>query len=270
MLHRKLIVGDEQLSYTWSGVKAQQTPPLILIHGAGGNALHWPPALRHLSGHEVYALDLPGHGRSAGHARATIGAYAEDVAAFADALSLPPFVLAGHSMGGAIAIELALRQPERLAGLILIATGAKLSVAPAILDGLRTDFAAVIELLVELAHGTTADVRLDRIYRQRLREVTPAVLQADLAACDAFDRRAGIAAIALPTLVICGAADRMTPVKYSQFLADRIRGAQLVIVPDAGHMVMLEPAGLPIVVRAIRQFLDERARQPQLQVLAHD
>lgn len=262
MIHRKLIVGDDELACTWSGAKTQPMPPLILIHGAGGDALHWPPALRRLEGYEVYALDLPGHGRSAGHARATIGAYAEVVAAFADALSLPPFVLAGHSMGGAIAIELALRQPQRLAGLILIATGAKLRVAPAILDGLLHDPAATADLLVELAHGAQTDARLDQTYRRRLRAVAPALLRADFLACDAFDRRADIAGITLPTLIICGAADRMTPVKYSQFLADQIRGAQLMIVPDAGHMVMLEPAGLPVVVRAIRQFLDERGLQP--------
>jgi pimeloyl-ACP methyl ester carboxylesterase len=75
-------------------------------------------------------------------------------------------------------------------------------------------------------------------------------------ACDAFDRQADIAAITAPTLVICGAADRMTPVRYSQFLAEQIQGAHLLIVPAAGHMVMLEPEGLPVVVNAIREFLE--------------
>ena len=114
-------------------------PPLVLVHGAGGNLMHWPGALRRLPGHTVYALDLPGHGKSGGAGRAEIGAYADVVRGFAEALGLVPFVLAGHSMGGAIALEFALRYPARLAGLILVGTGAKLRVAPEILTGILDD-----------------------------------------------------------------------------------------------------------------------------------
>ncbi len=268
-MYQTLMVGAEELAYTWSVGRPQNATPLVLVHGAGGNALHWPPALRRLPGHPVYALDLPGHGRSAGQVRHTIGAYADAVAGFADALGLPAFVLAGHSMGGAIAIELALRRPERLAGLILIATGAKLRVAPEILDGLQADFPATTDRLVEWAHGATPDAQLDRIYRRRLREVSPDLLRADFLACDAFDRRAEVAAIGQPTLIICGEADRMTPIKYSRFLAEQIKGAQLLSVPGAGHMVMLEPAGLPVVVSAVRRFLEERAILSEPQAGAH-
>jgi len=251
-----LTVGGKPLHCAYHEAAVQpKPPPLVLIHGAGGSSLHWPGALRRLPDRDVYALDLPGHGRSAGPPCTDIGAYAEVVRGLADALALPKFVLAGHSMGGAIALEFALRYAGRLAGLILVATGAALPIAPQIMQAVVNDYPGAVSLLAAWAHGDFVDPNLDRIYRRRLREASPAILHADLLACAAFDRRADVATIARPALVICGAADRMTPVEHSRFLAEQIPGAELLIVPAAGHMVMLEPASSPLVADAIRRFL---------------
>ncbi len=75
-------------------------------------------------------------------------------------------------------------------------------------------------------------------------------------ACDAFDRRADVAAITTPALILCGDADRMTPVKHSQFLAAEMPDARLIILSGAGHMAMLEPSSRPIVVDAIERFVE--------------
>jgi pimeloyl-ACP methyl ester carboxylesterase len=109
-------------------------PPLVLVHGAGGTHRHWPEELRALPGRRVLALDLPGHGGSPGPSLSSIGAYARSVLAALDALEIPSAVLAGHSMGGAIALTLALEAPSRVAGLALVATGAKLRVSKFVLD----------------------------------------------------------------------------------------------------------------------------------------
>jgi pimeloyl-ACP methyl ester carboxylesterase len=251
------IIGGEKLHYHHHrGALNVKTLPLVLVHGAGGNLMHWPGELRRLPDHEVYALDLPGHGRSGGRGRTDIGAYVEVVREFTDALKLPAFVLGGHSMGGAITLEFALRYGGRLAGLILVGTGARLRVAPQILMGIQNDIEGTTALLAEWAHGEHIDPNLQRIYLRRLREVDPQVLTNDFRACDVFDRRADIAAITAPTLIICGDADRMTPVKYSQFLAAEMPGARLIILPGAGHMAMLEPSSRPIVVDAIERFVE--------------
>lgn len=241
-------------------------PPLLLVHGAGGNLMHWPATLRRLPGHTVYGLDLPGHGQSAGEAGRTIGAYADVVREFAEALALPPFALAGHSMGGAVALEFALRYGYaggRLAGLVLVATGAKLPVAPKIMSALLQGAPGMAELLAVWAHGAHVDPNLSRLYARRLHEVDPEVLRADYSACDAFDRSGDIAHIATPALIICGDADRMTPAEYSRYLADRLPHAQLVVAPGAGHMVMLEQPDA--VAQHVATFLDGLAGSFQAQ-----
>ncbi len=232
--------GGGQLYYRRHQGGNRLLAPLVLVHGAGGNHMHWPAELRRLPDAIVYSLDLPGHGKSDGPGLADIREYAETVHAFVDALGLARFVLAGHSMGGAIALEYALRHAPRLAGLVLVSTGGRLRVAPQVLAGLQTDFAQATEQLAGWTHAEDVDPAMLREYVQRLRAIAPEVLQGDFAACNRFDRLADLNRVGVPTLVLCGEADRMTPVEYSRTLAERIPGAQLDVIPAAGHMVMLE------------------------------
>ena len=251
------IVGGEKLHYaSHRGDPGERRPPLVLVHGAGGTLMHWPGELRRLAGYDVYALDLPGHGGSGGRGRSDTGAYAEAVRGFAETLRLRPFVLAGHSMGGAIALELALQPLDRLTGLVLVGTGARLRVAPEILAGMLDDFESTARLVAQRSHAGQVPPALLDLYVRRMRAVPPKVILDDFLACDHFDRLADVSRIAFPTLVICGDADRMTPVKYSRYLAEQIRGAELVIVPGGGHMALLEPAASQAVVEAIRRFLE--------------
>lgn len=229
-------------------------PPLVLVHGAGGDLMHWPADLRRMPGRRVYAVDLPGHGKTGGEPLGDITSYAAALMQWAGELELPRFVLAGHSMGGAIAQELALCHEARLAGLVLLSTGARLRVAPQILAGLLADFDGTVDLLVKWMYGEGADPNLLRLGARRLREAPPAVLHADFAACDVFDRRPDVGRIDVPTLVLCGEADIMTPVKSSQHLHDQIRRSELVVIPGGGHMVALQQPRA--VAEHVARFLD--------------
>jgi pimeloyl-ACP methyl ester carboxylesterase len=216
-------------------------PPLICVHGAGGTHNNWGYQLRGLSDiAQVYTLDLPGHGRSAPPGHDTIAGYAAAVRAFFDALGLARAALAGHSMGGAVALQAALDAPERVVGLGLVGTGGRMRVAPAILAGLDGDRLATIRTIVEYSYAPDAPERMRRQAEEAYALCDPAVYRGDYLACDAFDVLMRLGEIGCPTAVVCGTADRMTPPKYAEVLRDRIRGATLSLIPGAGHMTPIE------------------------------
>jgi pimeloyl-ACP methyl ester carboxylesterase len=228
-------------------------PALVLIHGAGGSRLHWPPQLRRLAGATVYTLDLPGHGRSAGAGCDTIEGYVAVILSFLDGVALDSAVIVGHSMGGAVAQKLALAQRERVASLVLVGTGARLRVDPAILEGIRQDFERTVDLITQYAWSPGADPSLTELGREALLATGPDVLLGDFLACDRFDVMDRVGEIDVSALIIGGSADRLTPLKYSRFLDERMPRARLVTVEGAGHMVMLERP--EEVVGAIKEFV---------------
>jgi len=231
--------------------------PLLLLHGAGGTLRHWPAELRSLPGRRVVAVDLGGHGDSPPPGQRSIGAYARSVLGLCDALGIGSAALAGHSMGGAIALTLALEAPARVAALALLGTGARLRVAQAILEATADaeKHRAFAEVSAGFALGEGASPALRREFVEGWRASLPAVTHGDFSACDAFDVLARLGEIRCPTLVICGTADRLTPQKYAEALRDRIAGARLTAVSGAGHMVQLEAPGA--VAAALDGFLGE-------------
>jgi pimeloyl-ACP methyl ester carboxylesterase len=246
-------VGAERVFYTYHRSTVDEAPHLILVHGAGGNHRHWGSQVRTIATATTYALDLPGHGRSGGRGRSSIADYAAFLVGFMDALQLEQAIVAGHSMGGATAMTLALQHPQRAAGLVLVGTGARLRVLPAILEGTLSHFQDTVELICRYAYAPEADRQLVRRGQREMLQVTPQTIHDDFAACDSFDIMGQVEGIGCPTLVICGMEDRLTPLKYSQYLMDRIAGAELTLVPAAGHMVMVEKPEL--VAKAIGSAL---------------
>jgi pimeloyl-ACP methyl ester carboxylesterase len=234
-----------------------QRPAVVLLHGAGGTHLYWPFEIRRLAGYHVFALDLPGHGKSVGRGQQTIGGYAAAVIDWLEALQLHRAVFIGHSMGSAVALTLALDHPDQVIGLGILGGAPRLHVAGDILENSAssTTFHNAVEMMVARSFSTQASPRLVELAGERMLETRPSVLHGDMLACDLFDETGRISQIQQPTLVLCGMEDRMTPIRQSQFLATTLGNALLVTIPDAGHMVMMEK---PMQVAAhIRTFLDE-------------
>ncbi len=233
-------------------------PPLVLIHGAGGSHLHWPRELRRLGITDVYALDLPGHGKSEGVGRQSIAEYAARVLEWTRDAWVQRPILVGHSMGGAISLQAALDAPGAVSGLVLIGTGARLRVAQALLDGSAREetMTQAIEVFVDWSYSANAPRALRELSARTVRGTRAAVLHNDLMACDQFDVMKRLAEIRMPALVLCGSEDRLTPEKYSRYLADHLPDGRLVVLPGAGHMAMLEQP--KAAAEAVLAFLRER------------
>jgi pimeloyl-ACP methyl ester carboxylesterase len=220
--------------------------------------------MRRLDGEDVLAIDLPGHGASPGEGKATIDAYTADVLYVMDHLGIDQAVIAGHSMGGAIAQRLCLDYPERVRALILLGTGARLSVHPKLIQYCSDEstYPKAVSLVVKWAFSQGADKRLVELAGERMVETPASVMHGDFIACDAFDMREKLSEIEKPTLVICGADDKMTPARFSQYLSKKIPRSRLEIVPNAGHMVMLEQPD--IVAHLVKGFLVELSSNERL------
>jgi pimeloyl-ACP methyl ester carboxylesterase len=237
-------------------------PPVLLIHGAGGHHLYWPPQIRRLHNQRIFAMDLPGHGWSEGIGHDCVEDYVEDVLELMTELRFNAAVLVGHSMGGAIALEAALRSPGCVLGIGLVGSGARLRVDPVVLRNAAQEatFHIAINRIAERSFAACADGRLKELAVQRMAEMRPSVLHGDLTACDAFDAFGRLSEIGCPALILCGAEDRITPPSCSEYLHDNIMGSSLQILPNAGHMVMLEQPDQ--TGEALGRFLDSISYKP--------
>ena len=213
---------------------------IVLIHGSGADHSHWPEELMELPDYNIYFLDLPGHGKSTGPGRDSVAAYADAVADFIDQRGLKQAALFGHSLGSAIVLTLALRRPAWLKALVLVGAGARLKVLPALLEQLETDFPGAVAAICQYLFGPEAVPSLVAAEKQRYLTVDWRLIRNDFVACDQFDVMEQLGEIDLPTLVVTGAADVLTPVKYGQYLKDQMPCARFVVIPHAGHMVARE------------------------------
>ncbi|MFW6052125.1 MAG: alpha/beta fold hydrolase [Myxococcota bacterium] len=243
---------------TWPG----DDPPVVLLHGAGGNRDTLGRLGEALAerGIGVLAPSLPGRGGSAGPPCATASEAAERVAALIEARGLGRPLVLGHSFGGAVALELGARQGERLGGLVLVATGARLRVHP---DILRVMGEAAASGRPAEAGDMAWRPGTDPALREEAAEIAartpPETALADWRAADAFDRMGELSAVRVPALVVGGTEDVLTPVKYARYLADHLPDARLELLDGEGHMLPMErPERLAAVVARFRGELGAR------------
>lgn len=229
----------------------------LLLHAAGSTAALWRRQLDALAdGHSGVAPDLPGHGRSSGiEGLPSIEAYADFTAAFATALGLRPSVVVGRSMGGAIGLSLAVRHPERVQALVLVCTAACFTFKREQMATHRDVVRGRLpqQFMTETFSPATGPDLMREAWTEQVK-TDPRVRYTDLLACQAFDGRPLLPRIRVPTLVIAGSDDGVTPVACGEELASGIPGARLDVLPQAGHQAPLEQA--EAFNRAVARFVE--------------
>jgi pimeloyl-ACP methyl ester carboxylesterase len=230
------------VNFEESGDPAKRT--IVFVHGAGGSSATWFMQLKGLSSDfHVVAVDLNGHGKSPDRGEEDIlHSYLHDIHEVITKLDKP--ILAGHSMGGALTQLYALNHPENLRGIILVGTGAKLRVSPMVFNLLDNDFDGYVEAVGNFMFHEATSEDVIEASRHEVRKCPPQIVSRDFELCDKFDIMDSVHKIKLPTLILVGDADVMTPVKYSTYLKDKIKDSDMHVIEDASHAVMLEKFGL--------------------------
>jgi len=214
-------------------------PAVVMLHGAGFDHSTWALHSRWFAhhGYSVLAPDLPAHGRSSGAALATIA----DMAAKAR--------LIGHSMGSLIALETSARHPDKVSGLGLIGTAATMTVGPDLLKAAQANDPDAFDMVsiwglgfaAELGGSLAPGLWMHQGAQRVLQQSRPGVLFSDLNACNSYQNALTAAAqVKVPTTFVLGERDMMTPAKAGKTLAAATPNARTVVLPGAGHMMMVE------------------------------
>jgi len=224
---------------------------VAFVHGAANDHSAFLLQSRYFAYHgcNALALDLPGHGRSAGPPLASIGALADWVARALDAAGVVQAALVGHSMGSLVVLECAARHPDRVRALALIGTSAPMPVGEVLMNAAREDRHDALDMLNIWGHSAPAQIGgntapgmwMTGAYLRLLERAKPQVLHIDLNACAEYaDGASSAAKVKCPTLFILGSRDMMTPLRGAKDLRGAIAGNRTVILEGAGHALTAE------------------------------
>ena len=212
---------------------------LVLIHSAGATPSVWDRVRTHLLGIPMLTPALPGRPGS-GAAVSAVEDHAAAVLRAMDAAGVERAAVAGHSLGGAVALWLAIHRPERVAGLGVVNAGARMRVAPDMLAALPDGLEPILDLVAasNFPPGVLPEWIAER--KASYRAVGGEVLLADLTACDRFDVLDRLWEIRCRTQVLAGSDDALTPPRFARLMAERISAARYTEYAGAGHMLPIE------------------------------
>jgi 3-oxoadipate enol-lactonase len=220
---------------------------ILLIHGAGMSARSWTHQLRGLSASlQVLAMDLPGHGASDPIAESSLKSYTDAACTLLTTLGIGPVFVAGHSLGGSVALALAAHRPELVKGLILVSSCAKAPQHSGAFKALLGSLPSPVHRMMFFSTARSflfalgAPNNAVQLALKDLRNCRPETVRKDMAAAQAMDLEEAAQRVRIPTLVLCGTSDMVTPLRLSEKLTQLIPGSRLNVVDQAGHMLPLE------------------------------
>jgi pyruvate dehydrogenase E2 component (dihydrolipoamide acetyltransferase) len=251
--------------FRYLALGAGEGPPIVFIHGFGGDLNNWQFNQEAFAeSHATYAVDLPGHGGSSkdlGGGHVHVGALATAVVDFLDAKEIRQAHLVGHSLGGAVALDLALNHAERVASATVICSaGLGPEINMAYIDGFmqakrRKQLQPVLEMLVADPAMVSREMIEDVLKFKRLDGVETAlnrIIDDTFAGGhQALDLRSRLGELSVPVQVIWGRQDQILPVSHAEGLPSTV---PVYVFDDAGHMAHMEKAAE--INQQIRDFIE--------------
>lgn len=224
---------------------------LVLIHGSGTNHTAWALQNRFLAhrGINVFSVDLPGHGRSAGPPLETVPQLSDWLVAFLRSAGISKAFVLGHSLGALVALHFGASHPADCEGILLSGVAGSMAVHPDLLKAAKANDPLAIELVDSWCHASDSHLGGNSVPgssfigggRRLLESENDGVLYADLNACDQYkDAQENFDRLTIPVTVIAAAKDKMTPPRAASKLAASVESAQYVLIDEAGHNMMLE------------------------------
>jgi 3-oxoadipate enol-lactonase len=220
--------------------------PIVFLHGVGSDKSVWVPQLAHFAkGRRALAIAYPGYGESEFVEGATRDDYAASIFAALDALDIGQAHICGLSLGGVIALAMHAARPDRCASLIIADSFAvhpdgqgiyDRSVAASHLMTMREMAEARVEVLL----GSAATDELRRETVDTMAAIDPAAFRLGAAAVWLADQRDRASVVGVPTLILCGDEDRVTPPALSEELGRLIAGSKIEMIPASGHLANAE------------------------------
>ncbi len=257
---------QQQPAYVYTGGKNFDAakPSVVFIHGTANDHSVWTLQARYFAYHgwNALAVDLPGHGKSFGDAKKSIANAADWIINLLDNGNIKRAALVGHSMGSLIALDAAARYSSRVSQLVLIGASVPMPVTDILMDAAMHRPNEAFDMLNIWGHAPqlkwgknpTPGTSSMMAYARLLAQSHPGALATDLAACRAFQMDdIALANIAVPTLIMAGTNDLLTPAKAGKALADRLANPTMITLQDAGHSMMQEAPAK--VVDALKGFL---------------
>jgi pimeloyl-ACP methyl ester carboxylesterase len=261
---RLTVDGRSVYAYTGGRTFTPGQPAVVFVHGAANDHSVFALQSRYFAyhGRNVLAVDLPGHGRSAGPALPGIEVLADWLHAAIAAAGFERAALAGHSMGALVALEHAARYPAQARKLVLLGPAVPMLVSDALLDAAARDDHLAYELITGWSYGPGTQLGGNRqpgvwLAGQTLRLMersAAGVLHTDLVACkDYVNGLAAAARVGCPSLLVLGAQDQMAPARDAGPLTAALADVRSIVLPKTGHTMMTERPDE--VLDALRAFV---------------
>jgi len=264
------VAGHAVYAYTGSRTFDPALPTIAFVHGAANDHSVWALQSRYFAhhGHNVVALDLPGHGRSEGVALSSVASIADWLVAALDVIEVETATLVGHSLGSLAVLEASARHPNRVQRIALLGPSVPMPVSQALLESAKRDDHAAFEMINgwsfspadQLGGNRMPGVWMTGSSMRLMERSRPGVLHVDLVACNSYaDGLTAAGKVRCPALLIIGQRDQMTLPKNARALMAALTDKQVVTIPDCGHSLMVEAPD--VVLDALRNFLTT-ARTP--------